>query len=161
MLLTQVIQNNQAWLITELFSYFNKNISKINNSSTSSSRNRLSSTSAAFTTRRRKSKPRHRHIDNASLSSIMKQPKYSPSSSITEAELCKLLEVSNLDTAFRLSSSLPPTLRYEPLHESSERHPLRSNSLRSASPSASDDYQYWIPKGVEFCDTTELYLYNK
>ena len=88
----------------------------------------------------------------------MKPPKYSPSSSITEAELRNLLEVSDL--TFRLSSSLPPSFGIKSLHELSESQAVKSNSLTSASSSDVVGYQYWLPKGVDFCETVELYLYK-
>lgn len=143
-----------------LTSFSKQNRRKTNNFTSSSSNNLLSSSTAAgFTTRRRKAKPHHRDKDyNLRLSSIMKPPKYSPSSSITEAELRNLLEVSDL--TFRLSSSLPPSFGIKSLDELSESQAVKSNSLTSASSSDVVDYQYWLPKGVDFCETVELYLYK-
>ena len=115
---------------------------------------------------RRKSKPHHPDKDyNLHLSSIMKSPKYSPSPSITEAKLRNLLEVSDLST-FCLTSSLLPYFGAESLHGSSEserRHIVmdNSNSLTSASSLDINGYQDWLPKGVGFCHTVELYLYKQ
>eukprot|EP00956_Cyclotella_meneghiniana_P024889 scaffold50765_cov45-Cyclotella_meneghiniana.AAC.2 len=100
---------------------------------------------------RRKSQPHHRDMEvNSHLSSIMKRPKYSRGyyngdaslpPAISEEDLCNLLGVSSSGRFVFLESSV-------------------GNSLTSGS-SMSTNSQDWVPKGVEFCSTVELYTYNK
>lgn len=91
---------------------------------------------------------------NSHLSSIMKEPKYSRGyyngdaslpPPISEDDLCNLLGVSSSG-------------RFVFLKEMNEESPVGASMTSGSSMSANS--QDWVPKGVEFCSTVELYFYR-
>lgn len=122
---------------------------KVDSSESSRTLSSVSSTSNQSISRR-KSQPHHRDMEiNSHLSSIMKRPKYSRGyyngdaslpPAISEEDLCNLLGVSSTGRFVFLESPV-------------------GNSLTSGS-SMSTNSQDWVPKGVEFCSTVELYTFR-
>jgi hypothetical protein len=122
---------------------------------------------------RRKSEPHHRDQSvNSSLCSIMKTPKYSRSTAssppLTELpsadhSYSKLLDISNHRfNLSNLSSSLPPSLgmgaNKTPLNLS--RSLTECPSRRGSITSIVEEEDEWLPRGVEFCASMEVYVFK-
>lgn len=144
-----------------------------------SSRNSLSSSTRSVNMRR-KSEPHHRDMDaNLRLSSILKAPKYSPGYSTgsgspppqsppvspplppeSKGDFSKLLDISNHRFNLEkmgLSSSLPPSSGFVPLQGLSEDCPVTRSSKSVSSVSINEE---WLPKGVGFHNTMEVYVFR-
>ena len=125
---------------------------------------------------RRKSEPHHRNVEyNEQLCGIMKQPKYSTgygrnvndvdlSASLppvtNTGDFSRLLDISNHRFNLGLSSSFPPQERegvgFAPLKRLQEEESTPPNSSIT---SISED-EDWLPKGVEFCTSMEVYVFK-
>jgi hypothetical protein len=144
---------------------------------TSSSQSKSGGGNEAAIRRRRKCQPHHRSASiNEALSSILKPPKYSPSSSIT-SEGSDSTASTNANAATANKKPPPrqrflrrwsaPSIGSEGLLPAGSMHSFflpppekpvnKSHHKRSSS---DDDLDKWVADGVDFCSNVEVHLFR-
>ena len=104
--------------------------------------------------------PQHRSPQvNDSVSSILKMPKYSRRLSL---DLYSDMESTNLQrrrSSHTRSESMPPIGPLPDLFFNSRKYSITSDSNNSNE--SNNDSDEWVPKGVDFKPTAELYFFRK